>query len=353
MKIFNIDLHISIVGDLRLIFADLGHELVDWSLSGHTHIFNRTQKQNGIVDQNNWYNLNKKMCDDFYNKYKDELNSYDAFLCTYPVSFSMLYEKFQKPIIIYTPIRYEAPFWQNASEWENFNSFLRKNIDCGLVIPIANSKYDKYYSEYFVEREFECIPSWCEYTNIKYFIDNKRPIATIAFSNINLSNGIINLPMPFIWNDLNKYKGIVNIPYNASVMKIFEQYTANIPMFFPTQNFLCKMRFEIEEYKKVTMNQLSFNQVFNLESKSCIKCNSKYDPNNFNDIEIFRHWIPLSDFYDDENMPYIIYFDSINNLYELSSTSNLEEISEKMKNFNVKRKDYIYKKWIKILDRIK
>jgi len=35
MKFFNIDLHISVIADLRRIFNDLGHEVDDWTLSEH------------------------------------------------------------------------------------------------------------------------------------------------------------------------------------------------------------------------------------------------------------------------------------------------------------------------------
>ena len=39
MKFFNIDLHISVIADIKKIFTDLGHEVDDWSLSGHAWAF--------------------------------------------------------------------------------------------------------------------------------------------------------------------------------------------------------------------------------------------------------------------------------------------------------------------------
>ena len=34
MKFFNIDLHVSVIADIRRIFNDLGHDVDDWTLSG-------------------------------------------------------------------------------------------------------------------------------------------------------------------------------------------------------------------------------------------------------------------------------------------------------------------------------
>ncbi|MCJ7767674.1 hypothetical protein MUP79_04735, partial [Candidatus Bathyarchaeota archaeon] len=33
-------------------------------------------------------------------------------------------------------------------------------------------------------------------------------------------------------------KGIIHMPYECSTMSIFEQYSANVPLFFPSKSFL-------------------------------------------------------------------------------------------------------------------
>ena len=40
------------------------------------------------------------------------------------------------------------------------------------------------------------------------------------------------------WQEVADYKGVIHIPYNASTMSLFEQYASNIPLFFPTLEFL-------------------------------------------------------------------------------------------------------------------
>ena len=64
-------------------------------------------------------------------------------------------------------------------------------------------------------------------------------------------------------------------------------------------------------------------------------------------------WFDTCDFYDDENMPYLYYFDSLEHLNVLLNTltnEDLLETSNKMKLFNESRKNIVYNKWKSILD---
>ena len=49
-----------------------------------------------LIYTRDWKNINKEMCNLFYERYKNELSQYDGFICTYPPAFSLLYEKFNK-----------------------------------------------------------------------------------------------------------------------------------------------------------------------------------------------------------------------------------------------------------------
>ena len=99
MKFFNIDLHISVIEDIKTIFNDLGHQVDSKCISSHTWVLGRSVDKVDIIGQNNWANICPKMCDDFYERYKDELSEYDGFIVTHTPSFSLLYERFNKPII--------------------------------------------------------------------------------------------------------------------------------------------------------------------------------------------------------------------------------------------------------------
>ena len=358
MKFFNLDLHISVIADIRKIFNDLGHEVDDWTLSGHSWAFGRERDKVDVINHTNWHNLDKKMCDDFYDRYKDELSHYDGFICTYAPSFCLLYEKFKKPIITVAPIRYEAPFWDDVKKWNWYNQYLKDGIDNQLIIPVVNNKFDKKYCEIYTDREWQHIPSLCEYTNSSYdpkqdtFIYSSLfPMETIH-SDFLIKNKQEVLPPKYQWQDLADFKGIIHIPYCPSTMSIFENYNSNIPMFFPSYEYLLKLRQAFGP--SGVLNQLSWREVHNLSPGKIInhRKDNIGDINNYGNIDDEKEWIKLSDFYDQEWMPHIQYFDSFSELSSLIRTVDTNNISEKMKNFNVARKTKIYNFWKDLLDKI-
>lgn len=351
MKLFNLDCHVSVIADLKQIFENLEHEVTSWSISGHNWVFGKESKKLDVINPGTWMSLDKDMCDRFYDRYKDELSEYDAFLCTYPPSFSMLYERFNKPVILHIPIRYEVPFHNDKIKWDEFNQYLRDGIDSGMIIPVANSEYDKRYFEFFVERECELIPSLCEYTNTKwnptidkFLYSSRLPV------NFN-TDSIVNKESlgRYEWSDISSYKGIIIIPYNCSTMSIFEYYNSNIPIFCPSKKFMKEL---YSGYSDFVLCELTWNKIFNSKPGSILDCDSKNDPNLYNNFDIMNNWIEYSDFYNEYWMPHIIYFDSFESIVSKINDTNLYDISNKMKEFNKLRKDMIYDKWSKKLNSI-
>jgi hypothetical protein len=311
---------------------------------------NRTPDPVEIISQGNWKDINEDLCNSFYERYKDELAEYDGFICCYPAAFAMLFEKFNKPIILQVPIRYEEPFGRDAWRWTRFNEFLIKGIDSRKIIPCANSLYDSKYAEAFLDRPFEHIPSLCLYTETMYKpILNKFLFITSGHLTIGHSDIVTlsdHFKGPHLWSDLCQFKGIIHFPYNASIMKIFEQYSANIPLFFPTKRFLKELH---KGYPTQIMSQLSFNSIYQTPPESIIPFKGECDPNNYRDENSFEYWMQFSDFYDENNMPFIQYFDSIEDLFDLMQSVNLLEVSENMRIFNADKKYRVYASWNKIL----
>ena len=344
MKWFNIDLHISVITDLKDIFQDLGHSIDDWSLSLHARIMG---KQKIILPLlSNWYNdlIKKELWKDFYTEYKDTLNQYDGFICCYPPAFSLLYKEFKKPIIIQIPIRYELPFYDNKEEWEYFNNYLREGVDNKLIFLVANSMYDKLYTEAFLNRVVTWIPSLCNYTGMTYtptnnlwlYYSNKK----IDESESNLVWKSDHLKNDYKWQDIGNYKGVVHFPYNCSTMSIFEQYQAGIPMLFPSLNFL------IELYMKgfPVLNDLTWRGMHNLPEGSPIAFNALFDPNKYKNIESLKYWLQYADFY--FSLKNIKYFDSFEELKTI-----IKNPVQKIENST--RKEQIYYSWNKILNNVR
>jgi len=353
MKFFNIDLHISIIADMKNIFTELGHSVDDRSLSDHTWVFQRSKDSIPMLDNGRWQNLSPdQMSNEFYSLYKDELKEYDGFIVTYPPQFSLLYKYFDKPIIVNNPIRYEWPFSFNPEYWKQFNEYLQDGYDKKKIILIANNLYDKHYMELFIKRPVTFIPSVCEYYPSGDYIGNKDTFLYYSrdrikeFNNQNIVFKNDIFPKGHTHYDLRHFKGIIHIPYQISYMSIFEQYTYNIPLFVPTQKFLLDI-YSNRSYN--VLKEISWNGYFNAVSKSSIHCDIDNDPNDYLNIESVNHWLQYSDFYDKNWMPYITYFDSFDELNNMVSDIDVKEISNNMKEFNKIRKNKIYTMWQSVL----
>ena len=335
-KFFNIDLHISVISDIKNILESLGHSVTTWCMSGSCFVVNREHVVPDVVNASNWQSFRPNWCDSFYNRYKNELSQYDAFIAAYPVYFAALYEKFEKPIYTVAPIRYEHPFSRNMEMWDWLNDKLRSMIDSGQLIPIANNKYDKKWCEHYTEREWKHIPSLCDYTGAKYTGkiktnllcgDTPKDIPN-SIKKSELRAARVNGHWLIPWQHIYDHQSISWVPYAVSLMSIFEQYTANVPLLVPDVHEWPSCYSEAHENKPHRM-------LSDLYFYGCVKP----------DHRIFDADKTLCDFYDKEWMPYINYFKDTEELKRLLQTLDFKEISEKMKVFNVKRKEKIVGMW--------
>jgi|ETNvirnome_6_100_1030635.scaffolds.fasta_scaffold03737_2 hypothetical protein len=328
MNLFNLDLHISVIEDVKTILTDLGHTVDSKSLSGHTWVFGREPDQMDVVSQENWKTLNQEMCDAFYKRYKDELSTYDGFLVTYPPAFSLLFEKFDKPIFVVAATRYEAPFSNNMLEWEWFNSKIVDMIDRGQLIPLTNNLYDKFYCEHFTKKEWKHIPSICEYTKAKYTGTEEESILSAKSRLLPPHCKHIKSLGRHTWEDLYRYKSIVHIPYNVSIMSIFEQYTANVPLLFPSPECGMKIPGFLSEtfFHPNIINDAKLQEIINVDT------------------------LKLADYYDKEWMPHVLHYTDGEHLNELLETTDFEEVSNSMKIFNEERKKKVYSLWEEVMN---
>ena len=325
MKFFNLDLHVSVIQDIKQILEPLGHTVDKWSISGHSWVFGKEADKVDVVNQQTWLGLDQDMCDRFYERYKDELSDYDCFIACYPPAFSLLYEKFDKPIIAVSATRYEHPFSGDENRWGWFNEKLTGMIDSGQVIPVCNNKYDKLYCEHFTNRTWHHIPSLCDYTQATY---RPNPInGCIMSSRVNHQvDGCKHISSlgRYSWENLYSHKAIIHVPYNTSIMSIFEQYTAGVPLLFPTL-----------EFGKVIEGYLS--ELF-------FHANERIVPTLYSDQAIM-----LSDFYDHVWMPHILFYDSFKEIPQILSSVDLLDLSERMRDFNDARKLTITERWQDLL----
>jgi len=346
MHFYNIDFHISVIEDLKWIFKDLGHEITNCSLSGHGFVFGRKRciPPAGIFTNCDWLvrDINDVFCENFYHDNKETLSNYDGFITTYPPFIALLYEKFNKPIIMHIPIRYETPCTLNEERWMWFDDKCRNMIDGGQLIVTANNKCDKTYFEYYVKRPVKHVPSLCDYNFPKRRGDNNKFLLWNNISNVEFGPMVEQCKHPYSWQDISKYMGIVHIPYNISTMSIFEHYTSNMPLIFPSKSFI------LDLYRSNSaLSQLTWNKTSNTIP---LKTRPINDINDMSNVEFL---VSFADFYDLDWMPYITYFDSFKHLSEVLVTNNYTDISLKMALINIKRKQFVYSSWQQILNKFK
>jgi hypothetical protein len=348
MKFFNIDQHASIIADIAHIFKNLGHEVDDWSLSGHHWVMGKPQSKIMLSDGGQLTCsgvCSQEVCDNFYEQNKDELSKYDGFIVCYPVEFALLYERFNKPIIVMDCIRYDHPNTFNPVLRDRLNKFLKRRHSEDTLYYTCNNKGDIFYTQYFLGINGMHIPNLCEYTNAKWtgtknkFIIHDRSEANVSH-NLAISLGAIRTPeWRYTWQDLYSYKGVIHTPYNNGSMSIFEQYTANMPLFLPTKKYAKELFYQGKMFADLTFYKI--NQACEPDDLS--------NPNSLRNPAILDKWIDSCDFYDSGNMPYVQYFDSSSYLEHLLQTVNTAEISANMATYNIIRKQSIYNSWQQIL----
>ena len=235
--------------------------------------------------------------------------------------------------------RYEMPFC-----WEP-NPLLQKKLEqslCnmqqrGQLIAVSNNKADVGYLEKAANVNSAHIPSLCLYTETKYkpskdqFVIYHRLDSRIT----DIKNVVHNKSLGyFSWQDLYSYKGIIHIPYEISTMSIFEQYSANIPLFMPSKAYLKRLLFK----KKIPFNGPYTRKGYDSSLEPIL--GEKWP----------EYWVEHADYYDTDNMPHITYFDSVNQIGQIIKHADTEQISLRMEAWNKARQTRVLHDWQKLIE---
>jgi hypothetical protein len=330
MLFFNIDAHISIIEDVQDIYKELGHSIDQLSLSDHTWVNGQKKINEPLLGKGNWKKIDQKLCDKFYKKYKNQLERYDGFIVSYPPALGLLFEQFQKPIIIISCTRPDFPVFPNNYHW--YIEKLKELHQCGQLIFVANNKLDKMYMEQITGIQNTHIPSICNYMKGKYSGDFGNYVAWTRSRISSVLPPIIDkhfsISAPYDRDLVHRFKGIVHFPYNLSIMSAFEQYSQSIPMFFPTIDFQKRLISDRDDM----LSEILFEPTA---------------------LTFTEEYIQLADWYDLDNFRGVEYFHSIEDLDFKLNNTNLNESSEVMRDYNETRKDSVYSKWSAILDQLR
>lgn len=336
MKGFNLDLHISVIADVKGIFSriDPSINIVDWSLSGHTWVFNKQPTTTQHITADTWKDLTMERIQAFQTEYNDFLEQFDFFVVAHPNAFILLYERYGKPIIMVNSCRYDMPYcWTNNTYMlRELNACIKRLHDKKLLTVISNNKADREYMMKAIDTLAPTVvPSLCLYTDMKW--RNEEQTKFLVYSR--------NSPIPphplivslnslgtFSWNSLMNYRAIIHFPYEISTMSIFEQISSGIPMFFPSKNYLMNMSLQSMYWQHTSIQPPSY---FNGLNQS--------------------FWVENADFYD---FKFVYFFDSVRDLIKQLETFNEpSHVLDQRMAWLHERKQLVFEQWTNITSHIR
>ncbi len=338
MKLFNLDLHISVIEDVKdILYRLFGNsiEITNWSISGHNWVMKKTSQNVKYINQITWKTISPKLIKEFQDEYDHILSTYDGFIVTHTPVFALLYEKYNKPIIMVNSCRYDQPFcWNiNIELWNWLSQSLANLWLNGKLIAISNNKADQEYLRLGTAINSIHLPSLCLYTNANYNPTINEFVCYGERSVFPTSPLLVNRPKDgYTWKDLYSFRGIVHNPYEVSTMSLFEQYSAGVPLFLPSKQF----------YKKsILEGKMKLVSVYN-RGIGYPPLDTTYTNINF--------WLDRADFYDNDNFKYIYYFDSVDDLIDqITNFNESEEIRQKRLQYIDSRRQSIMLAWNKLI----
>jgi hypothetical protein len=315
--LFNLDLHISVIGDLRRGLANhRSVKLVSWSLSQHNWVFRKYLRGADpieVIDSKNWTAISPAMVDSFLARYRRFLRSFDGFVVTYPIPFVELFLEFEKPILTVGAIRYEHPFSQKPQDWERLDENLKRLVRSEPGLMVANNQGDADYMQHFLGEHIPVVPSVCDYIQLPpQSVPTLRVFQAKSFElECYLGEKLGPAWQPkrqalgsrFRFEALGQVEALVYIPYNSSTMTLFELATLGIPVFIPSRGLLGELS---QEFGGV-MSELTFLPPGEGPSRTVVKGFPGADPRSPGFVD---WWLDRADFYNSALMPNVLVFDS-------------------------------------------
>jgi hypothetical protein len=342
LRLFNLDLHISVMRDLRQELSQRKIKTVCWSISGanrYTRSLYKFSDPVAVVNSSTWSNLDDELISKFESRYAKFLQNFDGFIVTHTPALAQLYRNLGKPILILNSTRYEAPYSNNDGNWKGLDNFLIDSVNRGQILLTSNNAGDADYIRNKTGIHTKIVPSLCDYTRLHWKPkESGRKIVVARSSEVEHMIeretagdwlGIKKiLGENFRWNQYLNIDEVLYIPYNISTMYLFELATAGVPVAVPSKRFLKQMA---KVYPGI-LSELSYFQVHNLSAAGL----AHDDPNNYHSETFHDWWLSRADFYNLDLMPNVRVIDSFDELRIKRFATDVDwlEYREKISNRN-------------------
>jgi hypothetical protein len=231
--------------------------------------------------------------------------------------------------------RYEWPFSHDAARWDWLDDSFRRGLEDGSLSLVANNKADADYVANYTGLEPMRIPSACSYITPTYS-GSRAPVVVCTKKDVLAKEICAELRQEAIplraglgkrygWDQLYDYRALVVIPYNTSLMSLFEHYSACAPIYVPAPTFLKTL---MQQHPTEVLSDLSFSQITGRPVPR--RARAEADLNDVRDEEIVDWYLRRADFYDHDWMPAIRQFESWPHLESLIASDDHREISREM-----------------------
>jgi hypothetical protein len=332
--VFDLDLHVAVVADARVALESRGLSLTEWNLSGHTWVFGRRRTPVAAVNERTWFGFGPPLIDRFQRAYRPFLERFRGFLATYPPCFSLLYRGFDRPTLAISATRYEWPFTHNLELWTWLDEQLARGVEEGWLTLAANNRADADYVENYTGIAPHYLPSACSYVAPPYtgrrrtaLVSSSESFGAFVASQLTQDARPLRaaLGARFHWAELYDHRAVVFVPYNVSIMSLFEHYAAGMPIYVPERALLKRL---MAEHPRDVLGSLSFSQVTG--RPAAVPATARIDLNDVADPQVVDWYLDRADFYDNARMPQIRCFESWAHLDHLLAGDDPEQTAERM-----------------------
>jgi len=365
MKILISDFHAGCQMWQAAILQLLGHSININSFSGCSNYIPHNYIQTNLLKFNNdnYSILNIDSTIKLHKIIEEHIEIiYDTIIVSFPPKFIDVFKniKFKYPKILNAGHRLHIHTKNDIM----FIEKLKTQINNNEIILCSMSKYDTEYIKHYIDIEPIQLDVVCLYLPLNPYLPIRNeilisPVHTLnvsPFKSINNMNNIAktmgyNLQFANIkelypnykYEDLINHKATVLFPYSAFSISMIEIYEMNIPMFVPSKKLLIETGI---------MNDISLFPCYSSYEEmieiDIPHTNSphKYSPNSMKN-EDRLYWLDFTYFNTKEN---VIFWDNPTDLFNKLISTNLQEVSDKMKIENMKHREKQLNNWKNLLE---
>ncbi len=335
LKLLHLTFHKSCLNEIEAVAKELGLKVEHWSVPDLPPNY-----FDGISRGNSLYNIDHERAERVWNKHKNFFEEFDAILVsdTAPLSRIFLQNRWKKPLIIWICNRFDYSdgasldcafpdpeyyeLFKEAGKQENvtiiaytaFEHYYAKSkgVDTGNLIITPCCPHIKSIGQSSIPASIDKENSFFlpPYHNEKYFMDLSLFCAQLGIKNYcGRYNGAA---------DLQKFKGIIHLPYTWSSFAFFEMMQLGIPYFVPSVRFF----------------------------EECAYRGNYFHPNLGTLLE--QKLYDLSEWYSPQHRELVTYFDSWEDLQVKINETDFPMLREKIKSFAMTHKSRMLDRWRKI-----